>query len=146
MTKYKLALLSTVIISCLSAQQKNTQLHQIFDQYYKESNVLSPLSATFNGIDGYNDQLPADDENQLKKIHDFYIKYIHLLKPFGSQDLNKEDRISLAILENDLQIALKTEKIPSGIHACRSDGKYSHLYGIVGFREFSTAFQNGKRL
>lgn len=108
--KHKLALLSTAIISCLSAQQKNTKLHQIFDQYYKESNVLSPLTATFNGIDGYNDQLPADDEIQLKKIHDFYAKYVNLLKPFGSQDLNKEDRISLAILENDLQIALKTEK------------------------------------
>ncbi|AZA93738.1 DUF885 domain-containing protein [Chryseobacterium nakagawai] len=108
--KNKLALLSTVIVSCMSAQQKNIKLHQIFDQYYKESNVLSPLSATFNGIDGYNDQLPAYDENQLKKIHDFYIKYTNLLKPFENEDLNKEDRISLAILENDLQIALKTEK------------------------------------
>lgn len=110
MMKHKLALLSTVIVSCMSAQQKNIKLHQVFDQYYKESNVLSPLSATFNGIDGYNDQLPADDENQLKKIHDFYVKYTNLLKPFENQDLNKEDRISLAILENDLQIALKTEK------------------------------------
>ncbi|VEH20608.1 Bacterial protein of uncharacterised function (DUF885) [Chryseobacterium nakagawai] len=110
MMKNKLALLSTVIVSCMSAQQKNIKLHQIFDQYYKESNVLSPLSATFNGIDGYNDQLPAYDENQLKKIHDFYIKYTNLLKPFENEDLNKEDRISLAILENDLQIALKTEK------------------------------------
>ncbi|MDN3693332.1 DUF885 domain-containing protein [Chryseobacterium tructae] len=110
MTKHKLALLSTVIISCLNAQQKNTQLHQIFDQYYKESNILSPLSATFNGIEGYNDQLPADDENQLKKIHGFYTKYANLLKPFENQDLNKEDRISLAILESDIQIALKTEK------------------------------------
>lgn len=108
--KNKLALLSTVIVSCMSAQQKNIKLHEIFDQYYKESNVLSPLSATFNGIDGYNDQLPAYDENQLKKIHDFYIKYTNLLKPFENEDLNKEDRISLAILENDLQIALKTEK------------------------------------
>lgn len=108
--KYKLAILSTVIVSCMSAQQKNTQLHQIFDQYYKESNVLSPLNATFNGIDGYNDQLLADDENQLKKIHDFYIKYSNLLKPFENQALNKEDRISLAILENEIQIALKIEK------------------------------------
>ncbi|WP_198408382.1 DUF885 domain-containing protein [Chryseobacterium sp. StRB126] len=110
MMKHKLALLSTVIVSCMSAQQKNTQLHQIFDQYYKESNVLSPLNATFNGIDGYNDQLPADDDNQLKKIHDFYVKYTNLLKPFENQALNKEDRISLAILENDIQIALKIEK------------------------------------
>lgn len=90
--------------------QNNTKLHQIFDQYYLESNVLSPLSATFNGVAGYNDLLPADDAVQLKKVHDFYVKYVDLLKPFQNQELNKEDKISLAILENDLQIALKAEK------------------------------------
>lgn len=90
--------------------QNNTKLHQIFDQYYLESNVLSPLSATFNGVAGYNDLLPADDAVQLKKVHDFYVKYVDLLKPFQNQKLNKEDKISLAILENDLQIALKAEK------------------------------------
>lgn len=142
--KHKLALLSTVIVSCMSAQQKNTQLHQIFDEYYKESNVLSPLSATFNGIDGYNDQLTADDENQLKKIHDFYIKYIHLLKPFGTQDLNKEDRISLAILENDLQIALKTEKYHQEYMPVNQMGSIPTYMALLGSGSSAQPFKTVK--
>ncbi|WP_228407626.1 MULTISPECIES: DUF885 domain-containing protein [Chryseobacterium] len=144
MMKHKLALLSTVIVSCMSAQQKNTQLHQIFDEYYKESNVLSPLSATFNGIDGYNDQLTADDENQLKKIHDFYIKYIHLLKPFGTQDLNKEDRISLAILENDLQIALKTEKYHQEYMPVNQMGSIPTYMALLGSGSSAQPFKTVK--
>ena len=101
---------SCAIFFTINAQQKNEKLHQIFDQYYTESNILSPLYATFNGIDGYNDQLTADDEVYLKKVHDFYEKYLNLLKPFKNQKLDKEDQVSLAILENDLHLTLRTEK------------------------------------
>ncbi|RXM52875.1 MULTISPECIES: DUF885 domain-containing protein [unclassified Chryseobacterium] len=144
MKKYRLVLLSTAIVSCMNAQQKNTQLHQIFDQYYKESNVLSPLNATFNGIDGYNDQLPADDENQLKKIHDFYINYANLLKPFENQDLNKEDRISLAILENDIQIALKTEKYHGEYMPINQMGSIPTYMALLGSGNSAQPFKTVK--
>jgi len=94
----------------ISAQQNNVKLHQVFDDYFREINTIDPVNATFNGVAGYNDLLPADDEQFLKKKHDFYTKYVSLLKSFEKQNLNREDKISLAILENDLQIGLKTEK------------------------------------
>ncbi|MES2418564.1 MAG: DUF885 domain-containing protein [Bacteroidota bacterium] len=106
--------LFTTIISCLSltvnAQENNPKLHQLFDKYYKEANVLNPLNATFNSVEGYNDQLPADDEVFLKKKHDFYIKYLQQLQTFAKEPLSKEDKISYAILENDLKSLLKLEK------------------------------------
>lgn len=109
--KKLIAVGALLVFSCNeSAQHNNAKLHQLFDQYYKEINAIDPLNATFNGVADYNDQLPADDETFLKKKHDFYVKYVSLLKPFEGQNLNKEDKISLAILENDLQIGLKTEK------------------------------------
>jgi len=61
----------------LNAQQNNPKLHQLFEQYYKDANVLSPLSATFNGVEGYNDQLPADDVAQLQKIHSMPITILN---------------------------------------------------------------------
>jgi uncharacterized protein (DUF885 family) len=103
-----IALLSFSIES--NAQQKNSKLHQLFDTYYKESNVLSPLNATFNGVEEYNDQLPADDAAQLQKIHSFYSNYLSQLQSFAKNSLNKEDKISYEILENDLKTALLLEK------------------------------------
>jgi uncharacterized protein (DUF885 family) len=91
-----------------NAQQNNPKLHQLFDEYYKEINSLSPLNATFKGVNDYNDQLPADDEAQLKKSHDFYANYLHQLQGFAKVPLNKEDKISYEILENDLKTALLT--------------------------------------
>ena len=93
-----------------NAQQNNPKLHQLFDDYFKEINVIDPINATYNGITGSNDLLPAADEQFLKKKHDFYTKYVNLLKPFDTQNLNKEDKISLAIMENDIQSVLVLEK------------------------------------
>lgn len=94
----------------INSTNDSIKLHQLFDQYFKESNVLSPLNATFNGVDGYNDLLPADDEAQLKKIHLFYANYLSQLQGFSKNTLNKEDKISYEILETDLNIGLILEK------------------------------------
>jgi uncharacterized protein (DUF885 family) len=93
-----------------NAQQDNPKLHQLFDVYYKESNVLSPLSATFNGVEGYNDLFPANDAAQLKKYHSFYASNLSKLQNFSKNDLNKDDKIGYEILENDLKTALLIEK------------------------------------
>ncbi|CAM4137190.1 DUF885 domain-containing protein [Cytophagaceae bacterium 50C-KIRBA] len=93
-----------------NAQQNNQNLHQLFDEYYKEANTIDPLNATFNGVEDYNDLLPADDETFLKKKHDFYAKYLKQLQNFAKEQLNREDKISYTILENGLQTALKLEK------------------------------------
>jgi uncharacterized protein (DUF885 family) len=95
---------------CGNAQQKNQNLHQLFDEYYKESNRMNPINATLNGVEGYNHLLPADDELFLKKKHDFNTKYLNQLQHFFKESLNKEDKISYAIMENELQTALKLEK------------------------------------
>jgi uncharacterized protein (DUF885 family) len=93
-----------------NAQPTHPKLHQLFERYFKEANAIDPLNATFNGVEGYNDLLPADDEVFLKRKHDLYVKYLETLQQFAKESLNKEDKISYAILENDLKTALKLEK------------------------------------
>ncbi len=92
------------------AQQDNAKLHQLFDQYFKEGNLFNPMNATFNGVAGYNDLLPADDESFLKKKHDFYAQYLKRLKSFESLHLSKQDKISAAIMENDIESVLVLEQ------------------------------------
>lgn len=117
-----------------NAQQNNPKLHQLFDAYYKDLNVLSPMGATFNGIDGYNDLLPADDEAYLKKTHDFYAKYLKALQSFEKTPLNKEDKISYEILENDLKTALLVEKYHS---------EYIPINQMDGMPMYLTMFGSG---
>ena len=105
----------TVIAIVLStwmgnAQQPNAKLHQLFEEYYTRANALDPKMATLNGIHDHNDELPADDKAHLKKKHDFYKKTLRQLQVFANQPLNPEDRISYAILQEELDLALKLEK------------------------------------
>lgn len=109
----KKLIISTVLLAFSlngNAQQDNLKLHQLFDEYYKESNALNPVMATFNGVEGYNDLLPADDAAQLKKVHNFYTNYLSRLQSFPKNSLSKEDKISYEILENQLQTGLVVEK------------------------------------
>ncbi len=110
LNKYSSVVVILLTFSLNLHAQNNSKLHQLFDNYFKEVNTTDPLSATFNGVEGYNDLLPADDEAFLKKKHDFYTNYLKRLKYFENQQLNKEDRISYQILENDLKTALLLEK------------------------------------
>lgn len=115
MLKRNLAIIAIICAFSLDlhAQQDNQKLHQLFDRYYKEFSVLNPLNATYNGDTTCNDQLPADDEAQLKKVHIFYTTYLSQLKAFKKAPLNKEDKVSYEILENDLKTALLLEKYHS---------------------------------
>src|SRR5690554_5354263 len=94
------------------AQQtvNNHQLHQLFDAYHEENLKLDPILATMLGDSRYNDQLTADDEVHLKKLHGFNTKYLARLKEFDPDNLTKEDRISYLILKNKLESALRMEK------------------------------------
>jgi uncharacterized protein (DUF885 family) len=126
------------------SQQDNPKLHQLFDVYYKESNVLSPLGATFNGINDYNDLLFADDETYLKKIHDFYTKYLNQLQSFDSASLNKEDKISFQIMENDLKTALLGEKYHSEYMPINQMGSIPMLMAMFGSGTSAQPFKTPK--
>ena len=106
----KIALLLIALTLNGKAQESNSKLNQLFDQFYKESNALDPMNATFNSVADYNDLLPADDEEWLKKKHDFCINYLKQLKGIDKKKLNKDEKISYEILESNLQSTLKIEK------------------------------------
>lgn len=127
-----------------NAQQNNPKLHQLFDVYYKESNVLNPIGATFNGVNDYNDQLFADDETYLKKIHDFYTKYLTQLQSFDKAALNKEDKISYQILENDLKTTLSGEKYHSEYMPINQMGSIPMYMAILGSGTSAQPFKTAK--
>lgn len=81
--------------------------HQLLDDFYKDIYRLNPLQATFDGVSGFNDQLPAEDESFLRELHGTYTDYLTKLRQFDKTDLSFDDEICYCIMENQIESVLK---------------------------------------
>lgn len=89
-------------------QTPNSELGFLLDKYYEEYIQLFPLNATTNGDNRYNDKLYADFTNSYReKLKEFYSKYKAYVSKFDYNELNDNDRISVDVLNNEIDIALK---------------------------------------
>ncbi len=105
------ALVICTILSCTKekmAEKSNTVFNSFLDHYYEDQLVLSPLSATFNGDNRFNDQLFIDfTDGHRSKIKAFLTKYSDELKQFDRESLNTNDQISYDILKRELDLGLE---------------------------------------
>ncbi len=105
------ALVICTILSCTKekmAEKSNTEFNSFLDHYYEDQLVLSPLSATFNGDNRFNDQLFIDfTDGHRSKIKAFLTKYSDELKQFDRESLNTNDQISYDILKRELDLGLE---------------------------------------
>jgi uncharacterized protein (DUF885 family) len=86
----------------------NTELGSLLEKYYEESIQLFPLNATTNGDNRYNDKLYADFTNSYReKLKKFYSNYKTYINKFDYNELNTNDKISVDVLNNEMDIALK---------------------------------------
>jgi len=92
-------------------QQRNTQLHQVFENYYRESLQQDPVNATFAGDHRYDDLLANDiSASYSKQKEQFDKKYLHLLAGYDRRSLNGADRISYDVLKEILEMDLERMK------------------------------------
>jgi uncharacterized protein (DUF885 family) len=101
---------SAGIVSELSAEQ---QLDVLVAQYYDESLTYSPISATYNGRNEFNDQFTPEisKENRAKKAT-FYKKYQQRLNFIDKAQLTGQSLLSFEILERDLALKLEGMQFP----------------------------------
>ncbi len=102
------ALFSLILISKASAQKTNAKLHQLFDNYYRESLPFDPITETFLGNHTFDDQVANNISGPyLKKKYAFDRKYLGLLETFDIKKLGTDDQISYGylkeLLNDDLQ-------------------------------------------
>ncbi len=108
------AVLCCSLPSQAQTAQGNIPLHQIFDRYYEDYLRLYPLTATAAGDPRYNDQLPNTGSAAfIKAQHDFYTRYAAELKTIAYSQLNAEDQISYAILQDIISRNLEGEQFHS---------------------------------
>ena len=121
----------------------NKKLAALFEQYTEDFNKLSPLTATAQGDNRYNDVLLVEFTDshraELRKLH---ARYLAAIKKFNRSTLNDNDKISYDIFSRDRQIALEglnfpTNRIPfnqfNGLHT-----NLGQLGSGVGSQPFKT--------
>jgi uncharacterized protein (DUF885 family) len=89
-------------------QESNQELNSLFRAYYEAGLKLSPLEATGNGDNRYNDLLPAEFTDSYRaKLQDYYRHYLRALTKYKRESLNANDKLSYDILQWQLQLGLE---------------------------------------
>ncbi|MCB2378334.1 DUF885 domain-containing protein [Hymenobacter sp. BT635] len=87
-------------------------LATLFTNYWEEQTKLFPLSATAQGDNRYNDQLPNDQTKAFRDgLQEFYQRYLTQLGKFDRATLSENDKISYDIFQYDLQTRLDGLKL-----------------------------------
>jgi len=91
-----------------STMENNKELAAVFSKYFNERMQLFPLEATANGVNDYNDLLPADFTDSYRaRLKDFYGNYLTYLTKFDREHLNDNDKISYDIFKREMDMALE---------------------------------------
>ena len=106
------ALLSALCIaSCKhreAAEDASLSINRMFDNYWEDRMKLSPLEATTNGDNRYNDTLPNDGSaNFIAQANNFYTRYADSIKTFNRETLNENDKISYDIFKREMDMQLE---------------------------------------
>ncbi len=104
--------LIALAIVCMATGCKSLQTTPSFDEltteYFNDYLELNPLSATSNGIPGYNDKLVLEMTQEYRtKKHAFYNKYQQMLLTVPFNSLTDEQKISYKIIEWETEIGKK---------------------------------------
>ncbi|MEO8233978.1 MAG: DUF885 domain-containing protein [Flavobacterium sp.] len=96
---FSMLAITLLFVNCKS-DKKVQDFKDLTDSYFKEKNELSPLDATLNGFNDYNDQLQLEmTDGYLKKQGDFFGKYEKQLSEIDSEKLSAEEKISYEIIK-----------------------------------------------
>jgi len=102
--------------SCKKSDQPSSELAKIVGDYYEEQLKLSPISATSNGDNRYNDQLNIDfTDSHRALVKSVLEKYQRSLAAFNRDDLNSNDQITYDLLTRDIKLGLEGLTYPDNL-------------------------------
>jgi uncharacterized protein (DUF885 family) len=96
----------------------NKELSTVFSEFWDKQSRLDPVSATAQGDNRYNDQLPNDQTQAYRDtLRTFYQDYLARVEKFDRAKLDENDQISYDIFTYDLKqrvagLKLNTWMIP----------------------------------
>ena len=109
------SIISLVLVNCKSKDKKE-DFSALTKNYFDDKNALDPLTATQNGQNEYNDQLPFEMTDGYRKSQaTFFDKYETQLKNFDENKLSEEEKNSYEIIKWEVEIGKKLLKQPTNL-------------------------------
>lgn len=92
----------------MEQKDQSQEIKKFFEEYQQERLKLSPLEATLQGDNRYNDILPNDLSMAYRdKVKTFYQSILDSLGKFNPDNLSESDRYSYEILKYEMEMGLK---------------------------------------
>ena len=99
-----------------NATQKNPQLDKIISEYYEDQLKLSPISATFNGDNRYNDLLNIDfTDSHRALVKSILEKYQKSLQEINRESLTTNDQLTYDLIERDVKLGMEGLSFPENL-------------------------------
>lgn len=107
--------IATLLVNCKS-EEKAVNFSELTNGYFDGKNDLSPLDATLNGQNEYNDQLQFEMTDSYRtKQKAFFDKYETELSKVDETKLNSEEKISYEIIKWEVSIGKDLLKQPANL-------------------------------
>lgn len=98
---------SLLFVNCKS-DKKSVDFNKLTASYFDEKNALSPLDATLNGQNKYNDQLVFEmTDSYRKKKKSFFEKYLSELQNVDTLNLSDEEKNSYDIIKWEAEVGIQ---------------------------------------
>lgn len=113
----QLILFSTILllVNC-KKEEKSIDFTALTKSYFTDKNALDPLSATFNGLNEFNDKLEFEMTDSYAKKQSLFIdKYEKELTAVDTTKLSEEEKISYHIIEWECKIGKELLKQPANL-------------------------------
>ena len=95
-----------------AAADSTKSLSGLFASFWEQQSRLDPLSATAQGDNRFNDQLPNDQTQAYRDtLRNFYQEYLTRLAKFDRAGLDENDKVSYDIFQYDLQQRVEGSKL-----------------------------------
>ena len=119
--------------SVITSTSESKKANVLFHTYFDESMQMNPVSATYVGINTYNDRFspPINQQNQTESLA-FEEKYLSKIKAIDVSALSGQDLLSYEIFLRDREIAIKGAQFPGHLMPIHQMGGAHSYFASLG--------------
>ena len=119
--------------SVTTSATESVKANTLFQNYFDESMQMNPVSATYAGINEYNDRFsPAITQQNLEQYLAFEEKYLAKIKAIDASALSGQALLSYEIFLRDRKIAIKGAQFPGHLIPIHQMGGAHSYFASLG--------------
>ena len=119
--------------SVITSASESEKANALFQAYFDEGMQMNPISATYVGINEYNDRFsPAITQQNLDQSLAFEEKYLAKIKGVDVSALSGQDLLSYEIFLRDRNVAIKGAQFPGHLMPIHQMGGAHSYFASLG--------------